>query len=47
MKPEEKARVLIDQMFADAGWKVVSRDDYSPNLSCFPHWDTQFSSLLR
>ena len=33
MKPEEKARVLIDQMFADAGWKVVSRDEYSPNLS--------------
>jgi len=33
MKPEEKARVLIDQMFIDAGWKVVSRDEYSPNLS--------------
>ena len=33
MTPEEKARVLIDQMFADAGWKVVSRDEYSPNLS--------------
>ncbi len=33
MTPEEKARVLIDQMFADAGWKVVSRDEYSPALS--------------
>ena len=33
MTPEEKARVRIDQMFSDAGWKVVSRDEYSPNLS--------------
>lgn len=33
MTPEEKARVLIDQMFTDAGWKVVSRDEYSPSLS--------------
>ena len=30
MKPEEKARVKIDQMFEDAGWKVVDRDFYSP-----------------
>lgn len=33
MTPEEKARILIDQMFEDAGWKVVSRDEYSPSLS--------------
>ncbi len=33
MTPEEKARVLIDQMFVDAGWKVVSRDEYSADLS--------------
>lgn len=33
MTPEEKARVLIDQMFSDAGWTVVSRDNYTPNLS--------------
>lgn len=33
MTPEEKARLRIDQMFSDAGWKVVSRDNYSPNLS--------------
>ena len=26
MTPEEKARVKIDQMFEDAGWKVVDRD---------------------
>ena len=33
MTPEEKARILIDQMFHDAGWKVVSRDDYSADTS--------------
>lgn len=33
MTPEEKARVKIDQMFDDAGWKVVNRDDYSPTLT--------------
>lgn len=33
MTPEEKARVRIDQMFSDAGWKVVSRDEYSPSIS--------------
>ena len=33
MTPEEKARVRIDQMFSDAGWKVVSRDEYSPSLT--------------
>ena len=33
MKPEEKARVKIDQMFEDAGWKVVDRDFYSPTLT--------------
>lgn len=26
MTPEEKARIKIDQMFEDAGWKVVDRD---------------------
>ena len=30
MTPEEKARVKIDQMFEDAGWQVVDRDDYTP-----------------
>ena len=33
MTPEEKARVKIDQMFDDAGWKVVDRDFYSPTLT--------------
>lgn len=31
--PEGKARARIDQMFVDAGWKVVTRDEYSPDLS--------------
>ena len=33
MTPEEKARVLIDQLFADAGWQVVSREEYSADIS--------------
>ena len=33
MTPEEKARIKIDQMFDDAGWKVVDRDFYSPTLT--------------
>ena len=33
MTPEEKARVKIDQMFNDAGWKVVDRDFYSPTIT--------------
>lgn len=32
MTPEEKARVKIDKMLEDAGWKVVDRDDYSPAI---------------
>ena len=33
MKPEEKARVKIDQMFDEAGWNVVDRDFYTPTLT--------------
>lgn len=33
MTPEEKARIKIDQMFIDAGWKVVDREYYSPTLT--------------
>lgn len=33
MTPEEKARVLIDQMFHEAGWDVVSRYDYTADSS--------------
>lgn len=30
MTPEEKARQKIDRWFADAGWKVINREDYEP-----------------
>ena len=33
MEPEEKARVIIDRMFEEAGWKVVERDKYAPNMT--------------
>ena len=33
LKPEERARIKIDAMFARSGWKVVPRDAYSPLLS--------------
>ena len=33
MQPEEKARVKIDQMFVDAGWRVVDREAYSPTIT--------------
>ena len=33
MTPEEKARVKIDKMFDEAGWKVVNREDYSPTIT--------------
>lgn len=33
MKPEEKAREIINQMLHEAGWNIVSRDNYSPNIS--------------
>ena len=29
LKPEEEARVLIDEKLATAGWAVVSRSEYS------------------
>ena len=29
LKPEEQARVLIDEMLTNAGWAVVSRSEYS------------------
>ena len=32
MLPEEKARVIIDRMFEEAGWKVVDRSGYAPNM---------------
>ena len=30
MTPEEKARIKIDQWFADAGCEVINRDEYEP-----------------
>lgn len=33
LKPEEQARVLIDEKLADAGWAVVSRSEYSEAIN--------------
>ncbi|MBD5200382.1 MAG: DEAD/DEAH box helicase family protein [Bacteroidales bacterium] len=33
MTPEQIAREKIDRMFAEAGWAVVNRDHYSPEIS--------------
>ncbi len=33
MTPEDKARIKIDQWFADAGWEVVNRDAYEPTCT--------------
>jgi type I restriction enzyme R subunit len=30
MKPEEKARMIIDRQLAEAGWLVIDRDEYTP-----------------
>lgn len=33
MKPEDKARVKIDRWLADAGWKVINRDEFEADSS--------------
>lgn len=33
MTPEEKARQKIDGMFADAGWDVIDREEYSAGMT--------------
>ena len=33
MTPEEKARQKIDRMFADAGWDVIDREEYSAGMT--------------
>ena len=33
MTPEEKARVWIDRQLEEAGWKVVSRDEFTASMS--------------
>ena len=30
MLPEENARVKVDKQLIDAGWNIVSRDEYVP-----------------
>lgn len=33
MKPEERARIKIDEKLKEAGWDIVSRDEYVPGLA--------------
>jgi type I restriction enzyme R subunit len=33
MTPEKKAREIINRMLNESGWEIVSRDNYSPNVS--------------
>lgn len=33
MLPEEKARLKIDKQLTNAGWEIVSRDEYVPNYA--------------
>ena len=33
MLPEQKARVIIDRMFEEAGWRIVDRSGYAPNMT--------------
>lgn len=33
MTPEEKARVKIDKQLKNAGWDIITRDDYIPNTT--------------
>ncbi len=33
MKPKHKARAIIDHLLNDAGWAIVDREHYSPNVS--------------
>ena len=33
MKPEEKARVKIDQWLTETGWKVIDRDEFEADSS--------------
>ena len=33
MKPEEKARVKIDQWLTETGWKVINRDEFEADSS--------------
>ena len=33
MLPEEKARIKLDKQLNNAGWDIVSRQDYVPNYT--------------
>ena len=33
MLPEEKARVKIDKQLRNAGWDIISRDEYVPGIA--------------
>ena len=33
MTPEQKARKVIDKLFSNAGWQILDRDHYAPNIS--------------
>ncbi len=33
MKPEEKARIIIDRQLLNAGWDIVSREEYIPKAT--------------
>ena len=47
MTPEEKARVKIDQWFADAGWKVANRDEYEPTISAVAIREGLLKGILK
>ena len=51
MLPEEKARVKIDKQLVNAGWDVVSRDEYVPRSAsavkeALMHGNTESDYLL-
>ena len=51
MLPEEKARVIIDKQLVNAGWDVVSRDEYVPRSAsavkeALMHGNTESDYLL-
>ena len=47
MKPEEKARIIIDRMLNDAGWEVVDRNHYSPEVSAIAVEEGLLKNILE
>lgn len=47
MTPEEKARIKIDQWFADAGWEVINRDEYEPTSTAVAIREGRLKSNLE